>query len=82
MVDRDSQTGNPRGSQASVRTFFFADCLALVRCLVETVSNRNPGGGFHGIAVLGGGNWNTETGFAGGSYSDGRDIFGLSARRW
>jgi len=47
--------------------------------VVETVSNRNPGRGFHGTALLGGGSFSTETGFAGGSYFDGRTIFGLSA---
>lgn len=47
--------------------------------VVETVSNRNPGRGFHGTALLGGGSFNTATGFAGGSYFDGRNIFGLGA---
>ena len=46
--------------------------------VVETVSNRNPAQGFHGTALLGGGSFGTETGYAGGSYFDGRNIFGLS----
>ena len=46
--------------------------------VVETVSNRNPGRGFHGSALLGGGSFGTETGFMGGSYFDGRNVFGLS----
>ena len=47
--------------------------------VVETVSNRNPGRGLHGTALFGGGSFSTETGYVGGSYFDGRNIFGLSA---
>jgi hypothetical protein len=47
--------------------------------VVETVSNRNPGRGFHGTALLGGGSLGAEGGSVGGSYFDGRNIFGFSA---
>ena len=46
--------------------------------VVEMVSNRNPGRGLHGTALLGGGSFGAESGFAGGSYFDGRNVFGLS----
>lgn len=46
--------------------------------VVETVTDRNPAQGVHGTAVLGGGSFNTEDGFLGTSYYDGRNVFGLS----
>jgi len=46
--------------------------------VVETVTDRNPAHGFHGTAILGGGSFNTEDGFLGTSYYDGRNLFGLS----
>jgi hypothetical protein len=46
--------------------------------VVETVTDRNPAHGFHGSTVLGGGSFNTENGFLGTSYYDGRNLFGLS----
>ena len=45
--------------------------------VVETVTDRNPARGFHGTAVLAGGGFNTENGFLGTSYYDGRNVFGL-----
>jgi outer membrane cobalamin receptor len=46
--------------------------------VVETVTDRNPARGVHGTAILGGGSFNTENGFLGTSYYDGRNVFGLS----
>jgi hypothetical protein len=47
--------------------------------VVETVSDRNPARGAHGTAILGGGSFDTLNGYFGGSYFDGRNVFGLSA---
>jgi hypothetical protein len=47
--------------------------------VVETVTDRNPARGVHGTAVLSGGSFGTRTGYFGGSYFDGRDVFALSA---
>ena len=47
--------------------------------VVETVTDRNPARGAHGTAVLSGGSFGTRTGYFGGSYFDGRDVFALSA---
>ena len=47
--------------------------------VVEAVSDRNPASGFHGTALLGGGSFDTIAGYLGGSYFDGRNVFGLSA---
>ena len=46
--------------------------------VVETVSDRNPARGLHGMAILGGGSFNTLDGYLGSSYFDGRNVFGLS----
>ncbi len=46
--------------------------------VVETVTNRNPSRGLHGTAILGGGSFDTQNGFLGTSYFDGRNVFGLS----
>jgi len=46
--------------------------------VVETVTDRNPARGLHGTAVLGGGSFDTEDGFLGTSYYDGRNVFGLN----
>jgi len=47
--------------------------------VVETISERNPARGAHGTAILSGGSFGTLNGYFGGSYFDGRDVFGLSA---
>ena len=47
--------------------------------VVETVSDRNPARGAHGTASIGGGSFGTLRGSLGGSYFDGRNVFGLSA---
>lgn len=46
--------------------------------VVETVSDRNPARGAHGTAILGEGSFGTLSGYFGGSYFDGRNVFGLS----
>jgi Carboxypeptidase regulatory-like domain len=46
--------------------------------VVETVTDRNPARGVHGMAVLGGGSFDTLNGYLGSSYFDGRNVFGLS----
>ncbi|MBZ5548623.1 MAG: TonB-dependent receptor [Acidobacteriia bacterium] len=46
--------------------------------VVETVTDRNPARGLHGTAILGGGSFDTENGFFGTSYYDGRNVFGVS----
>jgi TonB dependent receptor len=47
--------------------------------VVESISNRNPGRGFHGMAVLNGESFATTTGYVGGSYFDGHNVLGLSS---
>lgn len=46
--------------------------------VVETVTDRNPARGVHGTAILGGGSFDTENAYLGTSYSEGRNVFGLS----
>ena len=46
--------------------------------VVETVTDRNPARGLHGMAVLGGGSFDTLNGSLGSSYFDGRNVFSLS----
>lgn len=46
--------------------------------VIETVTNRNPSRGLHGTAILDGGSFDTQNGFLGTSYFDGRNVFGLS----
>ena len=46
--------------------------------VIETVSERNPAKGLHGTLIVGGGSFNTEDGYAGTSYYDGRNLFGLA----
>ncbi len=47
--------------------------------VVETVTERNPARGLHGAAILDGGSFGTRSGYFGGSYFNGRDVFALSA---
>ncbi|HEV3037344.1 MAG TPA: TonB-dependent receptor [Candidatus Angelobacter sp.] len=47
--------------------------------VVETVTERNPARGLHGTAILDEGSFGTRSGYFGGSYFDGRDVFALSA---
>ena len=46
--------------------------------VVETVTDRNPARGVHGVAILGGGSFDTLNGYLGTSYFDGRNVFGIS----
>lgn len=46
--------------------------------VIETTTERNPGRGFHGTVVLGGGSFGTADGYLGTSYYDGRNLYGLS----
>jgi hypothetical protein len=46
--------------------------------VVETVTDRNPTRGLHGMAVLGGGSFGTLDGYLGSSYFDGRNVIDLS----
>jgi hypothetical protein len=46
--------------------------------VVETTTERNPGRGLHGTVILGGGSFGTGNGYLGTSYSNGRNVFGLS----
>jgi hypothetical protein len=46
--------------------------------VIETVTDRNPARGLHGSAIFGGGSFDTEDAYIGGSYFDGRNLFGLS----
>lgn len=46
--------------------------------VIETVSNRNPARGLHGTAIAGGGSFNTQNGFLGTTYFDGRNVFSMS----
>jgi TonB dependent receptor len=46
--------------------------------VVETVTDRNPTRGLHGMAVLGGGSFGTLDGYLGSSYFDGRNVFDVS----
>ena len=46
--------------------------------VIETVSDRNPARGLHGMVLLGGGSFNTLNGYLGTSYYDGRNVFGVS----
>lgn len=46
--------------------------------VVETVTDRDPARGLHGMVVLSGGSFETLNGYLGSSYFDGRNVLGLS----
>ena len=46
--------------------------------VVEIVSKRNPPPGFHGVAEVSTGSFETQTGYLGGSYAVGRTVVSLS----
>jgi hypothetical protein len=46
--------------------------------VIETTTERNPGRGIHGTAILGGGSFATANAYLGTSYYDGRTLLGLS----
>ncbi|MFY9559538.1 MAG: TonB-dependent receptor [Terriglobales bacterium] len=46
--------------------------------VIETVTDRNPTRGVHGTVIVGGGSFGTANGYAGTSYYDGHNVFGLS----